>query len=212
MIRKSGNRFFGQDRARNKKSRPRSYSVELDHGLAGKRKARYLIVIRLTRPKLPEHADDDTTAAAAVYPRNRRAKGARRRGRLEHARSGTRRRSPTRPRAAGAIAPNFSGARGHRGVPDAANGRASSTIGSSRKCGPFTDNHIAVRFAYEWHDDSGHWFRSYGNEQWEFDEHGLMRRRDASINDLPIAEKDRLFHWPLGPRPADHKGLSELGL
>jgi len=71
---------------------------------------------------------------------------------------------------------------------------------------------IAVRFAYEWHDDSGQWFRSYGNENWEFDEHGLMRRRVASINDLPIAESARLYHWPLGRRPDDHPGLSELGL
>ena len=76
----------------------------------------------------------------------------------------------------------------------------------------FTDNRIAVRFAYEWHDDSGNWYRSHGNEQWEFDEVGFMRRREASINDVPIAEKDRLFHWPLGSRPADHKGLSVLGL
>ncbi|MDI1283687.1 MAG: nuclear transport factor 2 family protein [Reyranella sp.] len=74
-------------------------------------------------------------------------------------------------------------------------------------------NRIAVRFAYEWHDDSGHWFRSYGNENWEFDAHGLMRRRHASINDLPIAETERKFHWPApGPRPADHPGLSDLGL
>jgi nuclear transport factor 2 (NTF2) superfamily protein len=71
---------------------------------------------------------------------------------------------------------------------------------------------IAVRFAYEWHDDSGHWFRSYGNENWEFDEHGFMRHRFASINDLPIAEGDRKFHWPLGRRPDDHPGLSDLGL
>ena len=71
---------------------------------------------------------------------------------------------------------------------------------------------IAVRFAYEWHDDSGHWFRSYGNENWEFTEAGLMRRRFASINDLPIAEASRLFHWPLGRRPDDHPGLDELGL
>jgi nuclear transport factor 2 (NTF2) superfamily protein len=71
---------------------------------------------------------------------------------------------------------------------------------------------IAVRFAYEWHDDSGHWFRSYGNENWEFDEHGFMMRRFASINDLPIAEADRRFHWPLGRRPDDHPGLSDLGL
>ncbi len=71
---------------------------------------------------------------------------------------------------------------------------------------------IAVRFVYEWHDDSGHWFRSYGNENWEFTEMGLMRRRFASINDLPIAEAQRLFRWPLGRRPDDHPGLSELGL
>ncbi len=71
---------------------------------------------------------------------------------------------------------------------------------------------IAVRFAYEWHDDSGHWFRSYGNENWEFNELGLMQRRFASINDLPIAEQDRKFFWPLGRRPDDHPGLSELGL
>jgi nuclear transport factor 2 (NTF2) superfamily protein len=72
----------------------------------------------------------------------------------------------------------------------------------------FRDNRIAVRFAYEWHDDSGNWFRSYGNELWEFDERGLMRRREASINDIEIAEKDRRFHWPLGPRPADVPGLA----
>ncbi|KRA84332.1 DUF1348 family protein [Altererythrobacter sp. Root672] len=76
----------------------------------------------------------------------------------------------------------------------------------------FTDNRIAVRFAYEWRDDSGSWFRSYGNENWEFDEHGLMRLRIASINDLPIAEGERKFHWPLGRRPDDHPCLSELGL
>ena len=74
------------------------------------------------------------------------------------------------------------------------------------------DNRIAVRFAYEWHDDSGNWFRSYGNENWEFDEHGLMRRRIASINDLPIKASERMYHWPLGRRPDDHPGLSELGL
>lgn len=76
----------------------------------------------------------------------------------------------------------------------------------------FTDNRIAVRFVYEWHDDSGHWFRSHGNEQWEFDGNGLMRRREASINDVPLPEGERKFRWPLGPRPADHPGLSELGL
>jgi nuclear transport factor 2 (NTF2) superfamily protein len=72
---------------------------------------------------------------------------------------------------------------------------------------------IAVRFAYEWRDDSGQWYRSYGNENWEFDEHGLMRARHASINDRPIAESERKFHWDRsGPRPADHPGLSDLGL
>jgi nuclear transport factor 2 (NTF2) superfamily protein len=71
---------------------------------------------------------------------------------------------------------------------------------------------IAVRFAYEWHDDSGHWYRSHGNEQWEFDSAGLMRRREASINDVPIAEADRKFRWPAGRRPDGHPGLSELGL
>src|SRR6476659_4532366 len=76
----------------------------------------------------------------------------------------------------------------------------------------FADNRIAVRFAYEWHDDSGHWFRSYGNENWEFDESGLMRRRYASINDLPIEESERKYHWPLGRRPEEHPGLSDLGL
>ncbi|HEY3596254.1 MAG TPA: nuclear transport factor 2 family protein [Paraburkholderia sp.] len=72
----------------------------------------------------------------------------------------------------------------------------------------FTDNRIAVRFAYEWRDEQGNWFRSYGNENWEFDEHGLMAARHASINDLPIRDEDRKFHWPLGRRPDDHPGLS----
>jgi len=76
----------------------------------------------------------------------------------------------------------------------------------------FTGNRIAVRFAYEWHDDSGHWYRSYGNENWEFTERGYMRRRYASINDLPIKEEDRKFLWPLGRRPDEHPGLSDLGL
>jgi nuclear transport factor 2 (NTF2) superfamily protein len=76
----------------------------------------------------------------------------------------------------------------------------------------FRENRIAVRFAYEWHDDSGNWFRSYGNENWEFNENGFMARRLASINDLPIRESDRKYHWPLGRRPDDHPGLSELDL
>jgi len=76
----------------------------------------------------------------------------------------------------------------------------------------FDGNRIAVRFAYEWHDDRGQWFRSYGNENWEFDADGLMQRRFASINDLAIQEADRKFHWPLGRRPDDHPGLSDFGL
>ncbi|RKF21590.1 nuclear transport factor 2 family protein [Altericroceibacterium spongiae] len=76
----------------------------------------------------------------------------------------------------------------------------------------FTENRIAVRFAYEWHDRTGQWFRSCGNENWEFTPQGLMHRRLASINDHPIAPDDRLFHWPQGPRPTDHPGLSALGL
>ncbi len=76
----------------------------------------------------------------------------------------------------------------------------------------FTENRIAVRFAYEWHDDSGHWFRSYGNENWEFDKNGLMQRRFASINDLPLEESQRRFRWPLGRRPDDHPSLGALDL
>ncbi len=76
----------------------------------------------------------------------------------------------------------------------------------------FEGHRIAVRFAYEWHDDSGNWFRSYGNENWEFDGRGLMRRRLASINDVPMRECDRKYHWPLGQRPDDHQSLSDLGL
>ena len=76
----------------------------------------------------------------------------------------------------------------------------------------FSENRIAVRFAYEWRDDSGHWFRSYGNENWEFNEQGQMMRRFASINDLPISETDRKFFWPLGRRPDDHPSLGDLGL
>ncbi|WP_286896321.1 DUF1348 family protein [Achromobacter sp. UBA2119] len=76
----------------------------------------------------------------------------------------------------------------------------------------YNGNRIAVRYAYEWHDDSGNWFRSYGNENWEFNEDGLMFNRYACINDMPIKEADRKFHWPLGRRPDDHPGLSELGL
>ncbi len=76
----------------------------------------------------------------------------------------------------------------------------------------FEGNRIAVRFAYEWHDDAGQWWRSYGNENWEFDENGLMQKRYASINDLAIQESDRLFHWQQGRRPDDHEGLSGLGL
>ena len=76
----------------------------------------------------------------------------------------------------------------------------------------FEGNRIAVRYAYEWHDDSGNWFRYYGNENWEFNEDGLRQRRFACLNDLPIREDERLFHWPQGRRPDDHPGLSDLGL
>ncbi len=76
----------------------------------------------------------------------------------------------------------------------------------------FDGNRIAVRFAYEWHDDTGHWFRSYGNENWQFDDYGLMALRYASINDLPILESERKFFWPLGRRPDDYASLSDLGL
>ena len=75
----------------------------------------------------------------------------------------------------------------------------------------YNENRIAVRFQYEYRDDSSNWFRAYGNENWEFDEHGLMRRREASINDVPINESDRKFNWPQGPRPDDYPGLTELG-
>jgi uncharacterized protein len=76
----------------------------------------------------------------------------------------------------------------------------------------FHDDRIAVRFAYEWRDDSGQWYRSYGNENWEYDPQGVMHHRYASINDLPIRAEDRLYHWPLGPRPLNHPGLADLGL
>lgn len=76
----------------------------------------------------------------------------------------------------------------------------------------FDNNRIAVRFAYEYRDDNGQWYRAYGNENWEFDTHGLMAVRHASINDMRISESDRKYHWPLGPRPKDHQGLSDLGL
>ena len=76
----------------------------------------------------------------------------------------------------------------------------------------YTGNRIAVRFAYEWHDDSGQWYRSYGNENWEFNADGYMQRRFASINDMPIKPEERKYHWPLGRRPDEHPSLSELGL
>ena len=82
----------------------------------------------------------------------------------------------------------------------------------SKELWTFQDDRIAVRFAYEYHDKSGQWFRAYGNENWQFDAEGLMKHRHASINDLKIEQADRRFHWPLGRRPDDHPGLSELGL
>ena len=131
---------------------------------------------------------------------------------VEHARSRSASRSPIRRTAAGETAPNSC--------------RAATAIEAFltrkwqreldyrliKEIWAFRENRIAVRFAYEWHDDSGNWFRSYGNENWEFDENGLMRLRIASINDLPIAESERQYHWPLGRRPDDHPSLSELNL
>jgi hypothetical protein len=93
-----------------------------------------------------------------------------------------------------------------------ASGTGRSTTGSSRNSGHAQGNRIAVRFANEWHDDAGSWFRSYGNENWEFDERGYMRRRIARINDLPIAVSERKYHWSLGSRPDDYPGLSAMGL
>jgi hypothetical protein len=90
--------------------------------------------------------------------------------------------------------------------------RSSTTCWLIKEVWAFHANGIAVRFAYGWHDDSGSWFRSYGNENWEFDDQGLMRLRIASINDLPIKDGQRLYHWPLGRRPDDHPSLSEFGL
>jgi nuclear transport factor 2 (NTF2) superfamily protein len=83
---------------------------------------------------------------------------------------------------------------------------------NSKELWAFHDTRIAVRFAYAWHDDAGNWFRSYGHEHWEFAAHGLMRRRLASIHDLPIQEAERKYHWPLERRPEDHAGLSDLDL
>jgi len=120
-------------------------------------------------------------------------------------------RSPTPPTAAGAIARSLEG----RSAIEAFLTRKWSRELDYRlikEVWTFRENRIAVRFAYEWHDDSGNWFRSYGNENWEFDERGLMRLRLASINDLPINESERKYHWPLGRRPDDHPSLSELRL
>jgi hypothetical protein len=93
-----------------------------------------------------------------------------------------------------------------------ASGLRNWITGSSRKCGRLTGNRIAVRFAYQWRDDSDHWYRSYGNENWEFNDDGLMASRFASIHDLPILASDRKYYWPLGRRPDKHPGLSDLGL
>src|ERR1700677_3785190 len=104
-----------------------------------------------------------------------------------------------------------------RGVRRSVRGQSLNQLGSAHKIsdsplGAFTANPLAVRFAYEWHDDSNHWYRSYGNENWEFNEWGFMLRRFASINDLPIADTERKFFWALGRRPDEHPSLSDLGL
>ena len=150
-------------------------------------------------------------AISPIQRRDRRAKGPHGRGRLEHPRAGACRaglhtRQPLRNRS------------------EFLQGREAIEAFLTRKWAKeldyrlikevwaFRDNRIAVRFAYEWHDDSGSWFRSYGNENWEFDEQGLMRLRIASINDQPIKESERKYHWPLGRRPDEHPSLSALGL
>jgi nuclear transport factor 2 (NTF2) superfamily protein len=119
-------------------------------------------------------------------------------------------RLPIRWIAPGATAPSSSVA----ATPSRHFSRANGSVSWNRlinEVWAFRDNRIAVRFAYEWHDDSGKWLRSYGNENWEFDDTGLMQRRIASINDLPIEDGERKYHWPLGPRPDDHPSLSDLG-
>jgi nuclear transport factor 2 (NTF2) superfamily protein len=129
---------------------------------------------------------DVTSATAALHPRDRRAEGAHGGRCLEFARAGSGCRRLYR---------KWEKELDYRLIKD---------------LWAFDGNRIAVRFQYEWHDASGNWFRSYGNEQWEFDAHGLMRRREASINDIAISEKDRRFHWPApGPRPADVPGLGD---
>jgi nuclear transport factor 2 (NTF2) superfamily protein len=111
-------------------------------------------------------------------------------------------------RAYGEIAPNFS--RGAQFLTRKWNRELDYRL--IKELWSFTDNRIAVRFAYEWHDDAGNWFRSYGNENWEFNDAGFMVRRYASINDFPIKQSDRKYHWDAsGPRPADHPSLSDLG-
>ena len=153
----------------------------------------------MNRPPLPPFTAETATRRCA-WPRMPGTRAIRRAWRLP-----IRRQPLAQPRR---VPP---GPRGHRGVPDAQWNRELD-YRLIKELWTFRDNRIAVRFAYEWHDDSGHWFRSYGNENWEFDEHGLMRLRIASINDLPIKESERKYHWPLGRRPDDHPSLSDLGL
>jgi uncharacterized protein len=155
--------------------------------------------------------ENESASTSAVHRRNGRAEGTHGGRRVEHARS----------RAGGAA---YTPDSRWRNRVEFLQGRAEIEAFLTRKWSreldyrlikelwAFRENRIAVRFAYEWRDDSGHWFRSYGNENWEFDENGLMRVRIASINDLPIAESERKYHWPLGRRPDDHPSLSELGL
>ena len=152
----------------------------------------------------------DPSAAPAVHAAHGRPEGAGGRGRLEYARS----------RASGARVQSDSRWRNRA---EFIVGREEITAFLRRKWNreldyrlikelwTFQDNRIAVRFAYEWHDDAGNWFRSFGNENWEFDARGLMTARHASINDLPIQEPERKFRWPLGRRPDDHPGLSSFG-
>jgi nuclear transport factor 2 (NTF2) superfamily protein len=121
-------------------------------------------------------------------------------------------RSPTQPTAAGETVPNS--CRAARPSKNFLTRRWNRELDYRliKEVWAFRENRISVRFAYEWRDDGGYWFRSYGNENWEFDEHGLMLLRIASINDVPIKESERKYRWPLGRRPDDHPSLSDLGL
>ena len=157
-------------------------------------------------------SDESRAAVPPVHPRDGHPEGASGRGRLEHPRPAASRPGLHARLRAGGTAPSSSTGATEIVAFLTRKWSREQDYRLIKELWAFDGNRIAVRFAYESHDDSGNWFRSYGNENWEFNENGLMRRRHASINDLPIAEADRKFHWPLGRRPDDHPGLSDLGL